>query len=589
MDIMELVAKLTLDSSEYEKGLKGAEDEVSQGSSRWAGKAAMAAKGVGIAVAAVTTATAAAGGAFIKGAGKVAEYGDNIDKMSQKMGISAEKYQEWDAIMQHCGTSIDAMKPSMKTLATAAENGSDAFQELGLSQEQVAKMSQEELFETTISKLQQVEDTTKRTYLAGKLMGRGATELGALLNLSAEDTEKMRQRVHELGGVMSDDAVKASARYQDSLQDMQTALEGTKRNIMSSFLPSLADVMDGLGNLFSGDSKTGLGQIKEGVSGFIQNMTEAIPKFIEVAGTIVRALGEAIIENLPLLLEAGIQAIAQIAKGLGDAMPELIPAIVEAILTMVQALLDNIDLLVDAALQLGIGIALGLIEALPVIVEKIPDIIVALVSALIKAIPAIAAAGVKLFSGLVKNLPQIIANTVFAVPKIVISLAKAFMNAVPQMAQAGRNLISGLWQGIVSRWNSVVSRLKSMVASLPRAVKKVLRINSPSKVFEDIGKGIDEGLAGGITKNAELAEQAMNDLSAMISEPMVADIGYNTMSAGQEMEAVLDMPVNGQNSASARDLTVILELDRMQLGKAVYRLNNEETQRVGVNLAGGFA
>lgn len=471
MDIMELVAKLTLDSSEYEKGLKGAEDEVSQGSSRWAGKAAMAAKGVGIAVAAVTTATAAAGGAFIKGAGKVAEYGDNIDKMSQKMGISAEKYQEWDAIMQHCGTTIDAMKPSMKTLATAAENGSDAFQELGLSQEQVAKMSQEELFETTISKLQQVEDTTKRTYLAGKLMGRGATELGALLNLSAEDTEKMRQRVHELGGVMSDDAVKASARYQDSLQDMQTALEGTKRNIMSSFLPSLADVMDGLGNLFSGDSKTGLGQIKEGVSGFIQNMTEAIPKFIEVAGTIVRALGEAIIENLPLLLEAGIQAIAQIAKGLGDAMPELIPAIVEAILTMVQALLDNIDLLVDAALQLGIGIALGLIEALPVIVEKIPDIIVALVSALIKAIPAIAAAGVKLFSGLVKNLPKIIANTVFAVPKIVISLAKAFANAVPQMAQAGRNLISGLWQGIRDRWNSVVSRLKSIfIKNLPKFV-----------------------------------------------------------------------------------------------------------------------
>lgn len=472
MNLFELVAKLTLDSSEYEKGLKGAEDEVSQGSSRWAGKAAMAAKGVGIAVAAVTTATAAAGGAFIKGAGKVAEYGDNIDKMSQKMGISAEKYQEWDAIMQHCGTTIDAMKPSMKTLATAAKNGSDAFQELGLSQEQVAKMSQEELFETTISKLQQVEDTTKRTYLAGKLMGRGATELGALLNLSAEDTEKMRQRVHELGGVMSDDAVKASARYQDSLQDMQTALEGTKRNIMSSFLPSLADVMDGLGNLFSGDSKTGLGQIKEGVSGFIQNMTEAIPKFIEVAGTIVRALGEAIIENLPLLLKAGIQAIAQIAKGLGDAMPELIPAIVEAILTMVQALLDNIDLLVDAALQLGIGIALGLIEALPVIVKKIPDIIVALVSALIKAIPAIAAAGVKLFSGLVKNLPKIIANTVFAVPKIIVSLVKAFMNAVPKFVSAGGELIKSLANGMYTAFTSIPSNIASRASKIGDSIRQ---------------------------------------------------------------------------------------------------------------------
>ena len=221
MDVFDLVAKLTLDSSEYEKGL---DDSESKGSSFVKG-IKTAAKGVGIAVAAVTTATAAAGGAFINGAGKVAEYGDNIDKMSQKMGLSAEKYQEWDAILRHSGSSIDSMKASMKTLATAAETNSDAFEKLGISQEQLASMSQEELFEATISGLQNVSDTTERTYLAGKLLGRGATELGALLNTSAEDTEKMRQRVHELGGVMSDEAVKASAKYKDSLQDMTTAFQ----------------------------------------------------------------------------------------------------------------------------------------------------------------------------------------------------------------------------------------------------------------------------------------------------------------------------------------------------------------------------
>jgi hypothetical protein len=34
---------------------------------------------------------------------------------------------------------------------------------------------------------------------------------------------------------------------------------------------------------------------------------------------------------------------------------------------------------------------------------------------------------------------------------------------------------------------------------------------------------------------------------------------------------------------------VILELDRMQLARAVYQLNNQETQRVGMRLAGGYA
>lgn len=199
--------------------------------------------GVG-AIGTVVSAVGSATGAFIDGVGSVAEYGDNIDKMAQKMGMSIESYQEWDAVMQHSGTSMEAMKASMKTLANATESGSEAFTQLGISQEEIANMSQEQLFERTISALQNVEDSTQRTYLAGKVLGRGATELGALLNTSAEDTQAMRDRVRELGGVMSEDAVKAAAAYQDSLQDMQTAFSGLSRNLLAEFLPSVTSVMD---------------------------------------------------------------------------------------------------------------------------------------------------------------------------------------------------------------------------------------------------------------------------------------------------------------------------------------------------------
>jgi hypothetical protein len=96
-------------------------------------------------VAALGGAVMAAGGTMVAASGNVAQYGDQIDKMSQKMGLSAEAYQEWDAVMQHSGTSMEAMKASMKTLANAAETNSAAFGELGISQEQLASMSQEEL------------------------------------------------------------------------------------------------------------------------------------------------------------------------------------------------------------------------------------------------------------------------------------------------------------------------------------------------------------------------------------------------------------------------------------------------------------
>ena len=77
---------------------------------------------------------------LVSGVSELAQYGDHIDKQSQKMNMSAQAYQEWDAVMQHSGTSMEAMKSSMKTLANAAVSNNKAFEELGITQEQVQEI-----------------------------------------------------------------------------------------------------------------------------------------------------------------------------------------------------------------------------------------------------------------------------------------------------------------------------------------------------------------------------------------------------------------------------------------------------------------
>ena len=160
MNLFDLMAVIRLDKSEYEQGLKDAETEAQGFGGKLKTALGTAGKVGAAAVGAIATGTAAATTAMIAGAKQTAAYGDNIDKMSQKMGISAEAYQEWDAIMQHSGTSIEALKPSMKTLAQQAEKGSDAFQKLGISEEEVANLSQEDLFSRVISGLQGMEEGT---------------------------------------------------------------------------------------------------------------------------------------------------------------------------------------------------------------------------------------------------------------------------------------------------------------------------------------------------------------------------------------------------------------------------------------------
>lgn len=359
-------------------GMKGNLEKIMNPEAESAGKSAgsklssalgSAAK-VGVAsVAALGTTIAASGKALVSAAGDVAVYGDNIDKMSQKLGISAEAYQEWDFIAQHSGTSMDSLKTSFKTLATQAQSGSAEFEKLGISLKDASSMSTEDLFSAVVSGLQGMEEGTERTAIASKLLGKGAVELGALLNTSAEDTEAMRNQVHELGGVMSNEAVKSAAAYQDSLQNMQVSMDGLKNNMMATFLPSLTTMMDGIAQIVSGDN-SGLAVVSKGITDFVNNISNMAPKImqtgislleafgkaildnlpmvIESAVPIIMSLADGIIQNLPTILEVGLQVIVELANGLAQSLPTLLPTLVDVVLSIAENLINNVDLLIDA-------------------------------------------------------------------------------------------------------------------------------------------------------------------------------------------------------------------------------------------------
>lgn len=574
------------------------------------GAVATAGKVMAGAVAAGGTALAGLGTSFVSATGNIAAYGDNIDKMAQKMGLSIESYQEWDAVMQHSGTSMESMKASMKTLANAAETGNQAFETLGITQEEIASMSQEQLFERTISELQQVEDDTQRTYLAGKLLGKGATELGALLNTSAEDTQAMRDRVRELGGVMSEDAVKSAAAYQDQLQDMQTAFSGVSRNLISTFLPDMTTVMAGLTEIFSGNSDQGIGMITEGIDGIMSGITEKLPEFMSLATSILEALATSILENipqlaetgmqivteianflianLPLLIESATQIILQIAMGIAQALPELIPTIVEVVLTIVEYLIDNVDLLIDAAVQLMIGLATGLINALPILIEKAPVIISKLFAALVAAIPKLIEAGKKIITiikdGIQAFLPQLLAKGA----ELMTQLKEKILQKIEQFKNIGKNIVDGIKEGIAGAWDALTGWFSEKISGLVDGVKGLLGIESPSKVFANsVGRWIPAGIAQGINNGMGILDDAMKNMTSdMVDIGMSANIS-GSVSQGAFMT---DGPISSIVALLSRYLpeiaegdNIVLEGDAGRLFRLMQRESRRNTELVGTN------
>ena len=440
--------------------------------------------------------------AIIDATAETAAYGDEIDKTSQKLGMSAEAYQEWDAIMQHSGTDISQMTSSMKKLAEAIEAPTDktteAFEKIGISMEDAAKMSQEDLFAATITGLQKMESGTERTATASALLGKQSMELGALLNTSAEDTEAMRQKVHELGGVMSYDAVKASAGFQDSLQDMKTAFAGVKRGVASTFMPSLTQMMDGIGWFVSGHEE-GMQDIEKGFDSFLENLadmadqladaaadflpaitegiTKNLPKLVQPAIKIVSTLVKSLVQNLPLLVSAAKDIILSLANDISKELPRMIPSIVEIILEIVDILTDpdTLSELIDASIEIIIALADGLIKALPKLIERAPEIIENLCTALVDNIPKLLETAwtlIEKFAGYImdgKNVERIVKTA----GDIITEIAKSIVNAIWKIAeaaakivstiidkikggdyvQAGRDVINGFMDGITEAWD----------------------------------------------------------------------------------------------------------------------------------------
>lgn len=614
MDVFSLLASITLDKTEYEQGLSAASKSTSDFGGKLKKGLSTAAKSGAVAIGAVASAATAMTAALIKGVSATAEYGDNIDKMSQKMGMSAEAYQEWDAVMQHSGTTMESLQTGMKTLANAVESGNDAFDRLGISQEEIASMNNEELFSATITALQNVENETERTYLAGQLLGRGATELGALLNTSAEDTQAMKDRVHELGGVMSNEAVKASAKYQDSLQDMKTAFSSIGRGLTSEFMPSITMVMDGLTEVFSGNSESGIGMITQGITDFVENLEEVIPRIMEIGGSIVSALAGAIIdsipqivdvgteiimqiamsivehmpqiaeaavsivstlvlkigENLPMILTAAVETISALAKGLADSLPDLIPTIVNIVVTIVESLIENAGQLLDASIEIILALADGIIDSLPYLIEKAPEIIAKLIEAVIEAVPKLLRASVeivkKLASGIVENFPKLL-EVAKKIPGIIVNGIKSLISSV---VDVGKDIVSGVWEGIKGMGKWLGEKVSGFFGGIVNGIKGFLGIHSPSKVFAGIGENMALGLGKGW-------DNSYGDIKKQIERGMdfgVATAGINAYSewaggygvaSAQQALGPISITINGARYSDEESLAEAISVKLQDL------------------------
>ena len=506
-ELLSLFAKIGIDDKEYNKGIEGAESKAKTLSKGLKSAFKVGAAAVGVTAAAIGGLTKT----IYSQAKATSEYGDNVDKMSQKIGISAEAYQKWDYVMQRAGGDVNSLKMGMKTLSQQAEKNSDAFQKLGISQEEVSSSSQEELLQKTIVGLSKMEASTERTTLATKLLGRAGADMGPLLNQGSEAIEEQMKIAEDYGMIMSDKAVKASADFQDSLTTLSQTATGLKNRLMGELLPGITSITDGLALMFTSDGQDeGVEKFNKGITDTLNNISTMLPKMAEIGSSIIENIATSIIDNLPELANTAFRIISDLGLYIIENLPLLLESGMTILNSIMEGLLaeDNIDTIINAITTMFTRIGEIIIENLPLLLESGIEILMALMQGIMDNLPLMIDTVITLITELVTMLtqPDMLVQLISAALDLIIALADGLVQAIPQIIAVLPTIISNIVSGIIRLAPKLLKSGVELVGKLISGIKSVFH------KLTDIGKDIFGKIKDSITEKLENAKNWGKDL-----------------------------------------------------------------------------
>lgn len=533
-----------------------------------------AAKAMAAATAAIGAAAVAAGKHLWDMSNEVAEAGDKIDKESQKLGLSAESYQELDYAMERCGAEVEDFKKGTINISKAlagvqngAEEAGATFKELGVSLKNSdgSMRSTEDVLLDSIDALADMHDETKRNALANEIFGKSYTELAPLLNTGADGIKALMQEAHDYGMVMSDEAVAASAAFEDSLTKLKGTLNGVKNNMLGELLPGITTIMDGFSDLASGSDKSG-SKLKEGIK-------QIKPVLTDMAKSLAEALGQV----LPTLLDVGKELVIGLVSSIGEILPEVLPELFDVLFDLLDSLLtDGLPTILNSLMSVAGQLLDSFLEKFPQLLDKLINYIgsIDLGELLKKFLDAVE----KIANMIAENLPTIITDLMNAIVnliksidwkdliqtgnRILLTLVDGFLDALPSLIdalpdlieaivdfltdpetvielvkgavklvfklieklpeilghlvsalfKAGGQLLQGLWEGISKAGSWLWEKITGFFGGIVDGIKSFFGIKSPSKLFRDqIGKNLALGIGEGFSDEMDKVSKDMKN------------------------------------------------------------------------------
>lgn len=349
-------------------------------------------------------------------------------------------------------------------------------------------------------------------------------------------------------------------------EDVSTALSG----LTSSLMAVAGNVVNALVNIVK-SLPTALWQVlTELTPKVMQKGTEImtnlaagiqgkIPELIKSAGNAISGFVAELGKNAKPLIQAGGELLNSVLKGLMDSIPNLLDAAWQMVVAVGDTVVENLPVILEAAGKLMLTFVKGIIDNIPTVLAKIWDMVtgmkmkigevdwkqtaIDLLNKFINGLSSLTGSVLTMFATLAKDALAKITNTnwfkagadliasirngisngISSVLSTVGSLAQSIWNKITgwDWFGLGSNISKGVGSGINSSSGVAVGAAKAMAQNAYNGARGRLQIKSPSRLFAELGKFVDLGLAQGIEDNIQPISKALDSMYSPFEEVVV--------------------------------------------------------------------
>jgi tape measure domain-containing protein len=473
---------------------------------------------------------------------------------------AARGLEQYIQMMAVGKVDMDAWTTLQETMPYALNKTAEAFGFTGES----GKAATQELYDALKSGKITFDDFNKQIVNLNEGVG-GFAELAqdatdgirtAWTNMRTDVAKGVTSIIGSIDSVLANTPLKSIANIIDQIGDSLYAfLEGIAQKIPIAlgFVTQLFDVFrdGGLPAVFQLLTETAQGSIdsilgiitsnlptllengRQMLLSLIQGIIDTIPQLLPVVTEIINTLVNTIVSYLPRILEMGTQILLKIVNGITKMLPDIVSAATKIIQNLVETLIKNLPKIIQTGVKLLVSLVKGVLDTLPKLISAAIKLVVEAANTVIDNLPKIIKAGIELLLALIEGIWDTLPDLLSAGVKIIGELASELLAKAPGMLKdVGKAVVEGIWEGIKSLGDWLKDKVSGFFGGIVDWGKKVLGINSPSRVIRDqVGRWIPAGLVDGINSEKNDVIKAAEQM-AQWATPDVPDvsIAYSTPS-----------------------------------------------------------